>query len=300
MFQDNIGSKQTHDGAVVDDDVRLLSHTGPLFRGHSEFLTLEITDDNLETTIGDPRFFPCAAAFATFAQSLQSLLLRAGADVADDFGNSAAATIESKEVAEDEGAEETGGAGQEDDLACIGRDRLLIRIAQSLGERLGILAVLVVASSSRIAVRVRATLLVIARETEVGVSEGIDFLREGADGREVEDKTERQTGCQRLAQLENEACSENRVASEVKEGFVERDMRRRGGEQLDPDVVNSLLSRVKLVSRGLFRRRRRASFGGSGGGRRDRVGEGQRRLVDFAVRVQRHPRKRDNDCRARG
>lgn len=185
------GRKQTHDGAVVDDDIRLSSHTGPLVRVHSELLALEITDDNLKTTIGDPRFFPRAAALAALAQSLQSLLLRAGADVADDFGNLAAATIESKQVAEDEGAEETGGAGQKDDLAFTVRDRLLVRFAQGLGERLGILAVLVVAGSSRVAVRVRAALLVIAREAEVGVSEGIDFLRKGANGREVEHKAER-------------------------------------------------------------------------------------------------------------
>ena len=260
----------------MDDDVRLGGNSGPVRVAHAEVSALEVAHDSVDEPVGDPSLVPRAPALATLPESLDRELGALRADMADDLGD---AVLPAQQVAKDERAEESGAAGEEDDLRACRRRWLGVDGRERLGEQLGVVRVLGVDGDF---------LCGGGRKAEVGGAQSVELVCEGADGRVVEDDAERCADGERGAQLEDEARGEDRVAAEVEEGLVERDRVRRRREQLEPDVVDRALGRGERL-RGPRRVRRR------GGG--DRVGEWERGLVDLAVRVQRHARERHEDCR---
>lgn len=104
----------------------------------------------------------------------------------------------------------------------------------------------------------------------------------------VKHDTERGSNGEGLAELEDEASSEDRVSSEVEEGLVEGDLGGRRGEETEPYVVDRLLGGSELL-------RVACRGGGDGSGGGDGVGEGERGLVDLAIGVERHASERDED-----
>lgn len=278
----------------MHNDVRLLRDAAPVLVAHAELVALEVTNDDLEPALLDPLVVPRPAALSTLPQARKRLVGRPGAHVADDLGDLAAAALAVEEVAQDEGAEETGRAREEDRLGLVRRGGLVVRRAERPGEGLGVVGVLVIGSGGGLSAC--RGLLAARCEAEVGVTERVELLCEGADGREVKDEAEWRARGERAAQLKDEARREDRVPAEVEEALVERDLGRRRGEELEPDVVDRLLGRRELLSVGTAGRGRRRAGRDERGGGGDRVGEGERGLVDLAVGVERHARERDDDC----
>lgn len=265
----------------MDDRIRFLRNPRPIRLTHTQLFSLKVTDNDLQPSALDPLLIPRRTPFSALPQPRDGLLRVLRTNVADDLLDLLPASRLVEQVTEDESAEEARRARKEDGLRTVRDGRLLVRLPEDLDERVGVLRVLVV---------LLGFLLVARRgESKVGISETVEFTTESADGRVVEDEPEGSVRSKRLAELEDEAGGEDRVTAEVEEGVVEGNLGRGGGEEGEPDVVDSLLG----GSEGLRRRGGRTGGGGSGG---DGVGEGEGGLVDFAVRVERHASERDDDC----
>lgn len=264
----------------MNDNVRLSRDPRPIGVAHPQVRALEVSHNRLNAPLLDPVLVPHTPTLPTLPQPRQSRLGRLRAHMAVDLPN---ARRPREQVAEDKRPKESRPAGKEHRLESLRRLGLLVRHAQALREDLRVVRVLGIDGNGCGVRDVRR----VTRETEVRGAEAVECGGEGADGREVKDDAERRADGEGLAEVEDEAGREDRVAAEVEEAFVERDLAGRGGEELDPDVVDRALGRRERLGVG-------GGVGRRGGG--DGVGEGEGGLVDLAVRVERHASEGDEDC----
>ncbi|WOO77286.1 uncharacterized protein LOC62_01G000873 [Vanrija pseudolonga] len=130
-----VGVDPVDDGTVMEDGVRLRGNASPGGCVKTKLLITQVSHDGLDAPVLDPLLVPGTTPLSTVAKSGKACLGSLGANETDDLGGAAR-----EEVAEDECAEEAGGASEEDGELLggeVGRERLEGR-GKVLGQKLDV------------------------------------------------------------------------------------------------------------------------------------------------------------------
>jgi hypothetical protein len=204
-----VGVDPVNDGTVVENSVGLAGNAVPVGLRKTEALVGEVTNNSLDAAVGDPSLVPDATADTTVAKTLETLLGGLGAHKTDHLANTAR-----EKILEDEGTKETGTTSKEDGEAFGGevgweRGKLLGQLSRERSNVGGVVDLL----GSHLGRAVGGDYTA-ARKVVNGSSLGLDSGL-------LEDKAKRGVDNERLADLEDETGSEDRVAAEVEEVLVD-------------------------------------------------------------------------------
>lgn len=231
--------RNTYDGTIVQDSIGFLCNARPFRCFQAKLLVRQISHNSLNTTLRFPILIPYPSTFATLSQSLHGVLLGLGTNQADDPGNAFGPLGE--EIVQDERSQETSSAGQKYGQLLggkVGRKRCEC-LWQCWQQDIYVFSVVHFDSRGR-PVR-RSTL--IPSQTEILVSQRINLLGQSTDSRTLKDEAEGNIDDKSLSQFENESRGENGMPSEIEEVVLSVERRGRNWQELEPDIVDSLLSR---------------------------------------------------------